>query len=73
VAIPQAQSICQHCVHSASQGRSLEPLKLDYRALAAVPSAGGMQRVSAMCAELQPCLVCLSPPLTGLPVSLILP
>ncbi|XP_020025927.2 protein scribble homolog isoform X13 [Castor canadensis] len=25
-------------------GRSLEPLKLDYRALAAVPSAGGMQR-----------------------------
>ncbi|XP_008054904.1 protein scribble homolog isoform X2 [Carlito syrichta] len=26
-------------------GRSLEPLKLDYRALAAVPSAGSMQRV----------------------------
>lgn len=26
-------------------GRGLQPLKLDYRALAAVPSAGGMQRV----------------------------
>lgn len=32
------------------QGRGLQPLKLDYRALAAVPSAGGVQRVSAQCA-----------------------
>uniref|UniRef100_A0A2K5M1Z7 Protein scribble homolog n=1 Tax=Cercocebus atys TaxID=9531 RepID=A0A2K5M1Z7_CERAT len=31
-------------------GRGLQPLKLDYRALAAVPSAGGVQRVSAQCA-----------------------
>uniref|UniRef100_A0A8C5KWZ8 Protein scribble homolog n=1 Tax=Jaculus jaculus TaxID=51337 RepID=A0A8C5KWZ8_JACJA len=31
-------------VHFAPQGRNLEPLKLDYRALAAVPSAGSMQR-----------------------------
>uniref|UniRef100_A0A8C5KX08 Protein scribble homolog n=1 Tax=Jaculus jaculus TaxID=51337 RepID=A0A8C5KX08_JACJA len=33
---------------SEAMGRNLEPLKLDYRALAAVPSAGSMQRVSGM-------------------------
>uniref|UniRef100_A0A2K6PBW4 Protein scribble homolog n=1 Tax=Rhinopithecus roxellana TaxID=61622 RepID=A0A2K6PBW4_RHIRO len=32
---------------TVSVGRGLQPLKLDYRALAAVPSAGGVQRVSA--------------------------
>lgn len=29
------------------QGRKLEPLKLDYRVLAAVPSAGSLHRVSS--------------------------
>ncbi|XP_064443818.1 protein scribble homolog isoform X12 [Mirounga angustirostris] len=33
------------CVDSAPQGQSLESLKLDYRTLAAVPSAGGTHRV----------------------------
>jgi hypothetical protein len=36
-------------VHSVLQGRNLEPLKLDYRALAALPSAGSLQRVSGAC------------------------
>lgn len=48
-------------VHSVLQGRNLEPLKLDYRVLAAVPSAGSLQRVSGACCIF---LICLSSPLS---------
>lgn len=48
-----ATSLGRNClstvVHSVLQGRNLEPLKLDYRVLAAVPSAGSLHRVSAAC------------------------
>uniref|UniRef100_A0A287D8M4 Protein scribble homolog n=1 Tax=Ictidomys tridecemlineatus TaxID=43179 RepID=A0A287D8M4_ICTTR len=59
---PEGPSKC----HSVPQGQSLEPLKLDYRVLAALPSTASVQRVSVprvlSCTLLSPCPSTPSPP-----------